>query len=139
MFSGGVKWKGSALPEALEMKNAAITLGVPEKDIIIEDQSLHTLENVLASLLVLDREFHLHRIKRLLVVTTSYHMRRLHINLKTYMPDWINVTLCPVEDNNTRNDNWFLSETGRKRVKNDSAKMIKYVKQGALYDENINI
>jgi uncharacterized SAM-binding protein YcdF (DUF218 family) len=139
LFSGGVRWKDSELPEALELKNGAIALGVPEKDILTEDLSLQTLENVLASLLVLDREFHLHNIQRLLVVTTSYHMKRLHLTLKTYMPDWINFTLCPAEDNNTGENNWFLSEIGRKRVKDEAAKVIKYIKQGALCDEKINI
>jgi uncharacterized SAM-binding protein YcdF (DUF218 family) len=139
LFSGGVKWKDSELPEALELKNEAIALGVPEKDILTEDISLQTLENVLASLLVLDREFHLHNLQRLLVVTTSYHMKRLHLTLKTYMPDWINFTLCPAEDNNTGENNWFLSEIGRKRVKDESAKVIKYIQQGALCDEKINI
>lgn len=139
LFSGGVKWKGSDFPEAIALKKEAIKLGVPENDILTEDISLHTLENVLASLLVLDREFHLHNIERLLVVTTSYHMKRLHLTLKTYMPDWIKYTLCPAEDNNTRRDNWFLSEVGRQRVQNESSKVIKYVKQGALCDLKINI
>lgn len=139
LFSGGVKWNGSEFSEAVSLKREAISLGVPEKDILIEDKSLHTLENVLASLLVLDREFHLYRIKRVLVVTTSYHMKRLHLTLKTYMPDWIKYTLCPGEDNNTRKDNWFLSELGRSRVQAESSKLIKYIKQGALCDKKIDI
>lgn len=139
LFSGGVKWTGSKYTEALQLKKEAISLGVPEEDILIEDLSQHTLENVLASLLVLDREFHLHNIRRLLVVTTSYHMRRLHLTLKTYMPDWISFTLCPVDDDNTNEDNWFLSETGIKRVKGETAKLIRYVKQGALEDEEVDI
>lgn len=139
LFSGGVKWNGSEYPEAVELKNQAIALGVPEKDILTEDISLHTLENVLASLLVLNREFRLNNIERLLVVTTSYHMKRLHLTLKTYMPNWIKFTLCPAEDNTTRKDNWFLNEFGRKRVQNESAKVIDYVKQGALCDEKVNI
>ena len=139
LFSGGVRWQDSELPEALELKKEAMALGVPEKDILTEDLSLQTLENVLASLLVLDRAFHLHNIKRILVVTTSYHMRRLHLTLKTYMPDWIQFTLCPAEDENTREDNWFHTEIGRNRVKDESAKVIKYVRQGALLDEKINI
>lgn len=139
LFSGGVRWQGSQFTEAQVLKREAISLGVPERDILTEEMSLHTLENVLASLLVLDREFHLHTIKRLIVVTTSYHMKRLHLTLKTYMPDWITFTLCPAEDNHTREDNWFLSETGIKRVKSESAKVIKYVKQGAFNDEEIVI
>lgn len=139
LFSGGVKWTRSNFPEAIALKNEAIALSIPEKDILIEDESLHTLENVLYSLIVLNRKFHLYNIKRLLVVTTSYHMRRLHLTLKTYMPHWIKFSLCPAEDNNTRKDNWLLSELGRKRVKDECAKIIQYVKQGALYDQEVDI
>ncbi|WP_406687709.1 YdcF family protein [Rossellomorea vietnamensis] len=139
LFSGGVKWQGNEYTEAEELKRGAISLGVPEKDILIETVSLHTLENVLACLLVLNREFHLHNTRRLLVVTTSYHMRRLHLTLKTYMPEWISFTLCPVDDDNTNEDNWFLSETGVKRIQGETGKLIRYVKQGALKDEDVDI
>ncbi|MCR8847945.1 YdcF family protein [Rossellomorea sp. SC111] len=137
LFSGGVKWPGAEFPEAQQLKKEAISLGVSEEDILTEDVSLHTLENVLASLLVLNRAFHLYNIRRVLVVTSSYHMRRMHLTLKTYMPDWISFTLCPVDDDNTNEDNWFLSETGVKRVKGETEKLIRYVKQGALEDEDI--
>ncbi|MCT2536343.1 YdcF family protein [Aquibacillus koreensis] len=139
LFSGGVKWNGFEHAEAHELKKEALVFGVPEKDILIEDHSLHTLENVLASMMILDREFHLFKLNRILVVTNSYHMRRLHLTLKTYMPDWINFTLCCAEDNNTRKENWFKSELGIKRVKAESTKLIRYVKQGALRDEDVNI
>nr|WP_304217359.1 YdcF family protein [Fredinandcohnia onubensis] len=139
LFSGGVKWEESDYSEAVSMKRQAMTLGVSEKDILIEDQSLHTLENVLASLFVLNREFHLYRIKRILVVTTSYHMKRLHLTLQTYMPSWITYTLCPADDAFTRKDNWFLTELGRKRVRDEAAKLIKYVKQGALRDMKVDL
>lgn len=139
LFSGGVKWDGGDLPEALLLKKEAISLGVPEKDILIEDRSLNTLENVLASLLVLDRAFHLYKIERLIVVSAPYHMKRLHLTLKTYMPDWIQITFCPANDGMTGKDNWFLSENGRKRVQTEAAKIIHYIKQGALVDEHISI
>ncbi|KRG12604.1 hypothetical protein ACA30_18510 [Virgibacillus soli] len=135
LFSGGAKFEGSELAEAIQLKNEAVALGVPEKDILIEDISLNTLENVLASLLILDRAFHLFNIKRLLVVTNSYHMRRLYLTLKTYMPGWIKFTLCPTQDGVTSKDNWFQSEKGRIRVQTEVEKIIKYVKQGALVDE----
>ncbi|WP_080845166.1 YdcF family protein [Cytobacillus gottheilii] len=137
IFTGGVKWHGSSDPEAVMLKKEAIALGIPESDILVEDTSLHTLENVLASLLVLDREFHLFKIKRLLVVTASWHMRRLQLTLETYMPDWIQYTLCPADDQHTSENNWFLSEIGRQRVESECAKIIQYVKQGALKDMEI--
>ncbi|RDU37804.1 YdcF family protein [Neobacillus piezotolerans] len=139
LFSGGVTWPGTDFPEAIMLKNEALALGVPEEDILVEDQSLHTKENVLASLVTLDRTFYLHKINRLLVVTTAYHMRRMHLTLKTYMPPWIGYTLCPVKDNNTNDDNWFLSDIGRNRVETEAQKLIHYVKLGVLNDENVDL
>ncbi|MEQ2529457.1 YdcF family protein [Robertmurraya yapensis] len=139
LFSGGVKWNGSIDPEAIALKKEAMAKGVPEKDLLIEDRSLHTLENVLASLLVLNRVFHLYNVKRLLVVTSSYHMKRLYLTLKTYMPDWVQFTLCTADDLNTRKENWFLSEIGRNRVRSEATKLVTYVKQGALRDLEIDI
>jgi hypothetical protein len=139
LFSGGVKWEDHPYCEALMLKHEAMKLGIPEEDILIEDLSLHTKENVLASLLVLDRAFYLHTIRRLLVVTSHYHMRRLHLTLKTYMPTWIEFTLCPVNDQRTNEDNWFTTEIGRKRVETEAKKLINYVKLGVLADENIDI
>ncbi|MGE7919045.1 YdcF family protein [Viridibacillus sp. NPDC093762] len=139
LFSGGVIWEGTSLTEAQLLKQRAIELGIPEEVILTEDLSLHTKENVLSSLLILDRAFELHKIKRILVVTTSYHMRRTLLNLKTFMPDWIQYSMCPVDDNTTKAYNWFENPYGRNRVEMEANKIIKYVKQGSIMDEMIDI
>lgn len=139
LFSGGVIWEGNKLSEAQLLKEKAIEQGIPEEDIIVEDVSLHTKENVLASLLVLDRAFYLHNIKRIIVVTTNFHMRRFHLTLKTFMPDWIEYSLCTVNDQTTREDNWFNYPYGRKRVEMESGKLINYVKQGIIIDDKVEI
>ncbi|WP_396020427.1 YdcF family protein [Bacillus sp. ISL-57] len=139
LFSGGVIWEGTKLSEAHLLKEKAIEKGVPEEDILVEDISLHTKENVLASLLILDREFNLHNIKRVIIVTTIYHMRRFYLTLKTYMPDWIEYSLCTVNDKTTKVDNWFMYPYGRKRVEMESRKLINYVIQGIIVDGNVEI
>ncbi|MGE7932181.1 YdcF family protein [Viridibacillus arvi] len=139
LFSGGVIWGNTNLNEAQLLKQRAIELGIPEEDILTEDLSLHTKENVLASLLILDRAFELHNIKRILVVTTRYHMRRTLLNLKTFMPEWIQYSMCSVDDNTTKANNWFENPYGRKRVEMEANKIIKYVKQGSIMDEIIDI
>ncbi|WP_198530522.1 YdcF family protein [Bacillus sp. LL01] len=139
LFSGGVVWDDTGLTEAQSLAEKAMELGVPANDILIENQSLHTKENVLASLLVLDRAFYLHKINRLLVVTSHYHMRRIHLTLRTYMPDWIDYSLCPINDKSTREENWFLNPYGRQRVEAESAKLIGYVKQGVIMDQEIEL
>lgn len=139
LFSGGVVWDDTGLTEAQMLADKAMELGIPPEDILIENQSLHTKENVLASLLVLDRAFYLHKISRLLVVTSHYHMRRINLTLRTYMPDWIDYSLCPVNDKSTREENWFLNPYGRERVEAESAKIISYVKQGIIMDQELDI
>ncbi|MBW8349659.1 YdcF family protein [Bacillus sp. IITD106] len=137
LFSGGVAWNGNSLPEAIVLKNKALELGIPEEDILVETISTNTKENILASLLVLDRYFDLHKVKRLLIVTASYHMRRTYLTLKTYMPSWIEFSLCPAEDQSTKMDNWFLNVHGRKRVTEESRKIITYIKEGAIVDASL--
>lgn len=137
LFSGGVIWNNSGLCEALLLKSKAIELGIPDNDILVETLSMHTKENVLASLLVLDRDFQLHKIQRLLIVTTFPHMRRMYLNLKTYMPNWIDYSLCPVDNQTSIEDSWFKHPYMRKRVELESKKIIRYVKQGAIIDSDI--
>ncbi|GGE38085.1 hypothetical protein GCM10011391_16120 [Pullulanibacillus camelliae] len=139
LFSGGVTWEGHQEPEAIQLKQRAIELGIPERDILVETQSKHTKENVLASLLVLDRAFSLHQIKRVLMVTAGYHMRRAFLTAKTYMPEWIDYSLCPVNDRYTRKNNWFLNKYGRKRVETEAKKLIRYVQQGVICDADLPI
>ncbi|MCJ8005924.1 YdcF family protein [Lederbergia wuyishanensis] len=137
LFSGGVAWNGNDLPEAIVLKNKAMELGIPEEDILIETISTNTKENILASLLVLDRYCDLHKIKRILIVTASYHMKRTYLTLKTYMPSWIEFSLCPAEDQSTKQDNWFLNVHGRKRVTEESRKIISYIREGAIVDATL--
>ncbi|MFC4024599.1 YdcF family protein [Oceanobacillus longus] len=139
LFSGGVVWEGAVLTEAELLRNKAIEMGIPDEDIIIEKESLHTKENVLASLLVLDRALGLHNIQRLIIVTTNIHMRRMHLSLKTFMPPWISFSLCMVDDKTTTQGKWFQYPYGRKRVEMEVNKIIHYVKRGYIIDEEVDI
>lgn len=139
LFSGGVVWEGTALSEAELLRNKAIEMGIPKEDIIVEKVSRHTKENVLASLLVLDRALGLHNINRLVVVTASIHMRRMHLSLKTFMPPWISFSLCTVDDKTINKSNWFNYPNSRKRVDMEASKLINYVKLGYIMDEDVEI
>lgn len=139
LFSGGAIWDGNSLTEAESLAKEAMSHGVPKEDILIENWSLHTKENVLASMFVLDREFDLHHLRRLIIVTATIHMRRMHLVLQTYMPSWIAYSLCTVDDHTTREDNWFHYPYGRERVERETRKLIDYVKQGIVIDEEVKL
>lgn len=68
---GGVLEKGG-IPIALDMKNVLVKMGVDEKDIITEDNSQNTYENI-SNLAVILRSM---GVKKSLLVTSSYHMFR---------------------------------------------------------------
>lgn len=137
LMSGGkeIEVDGRHILEAVAMQDKALELGVPQDDVIVETFSVRsTKENVLGSLIQLDRILGLNRIKRIILVTTFYHMRRCILMAKTYMPDWIEFSMCPANDTNTLRHNWFLNEQGAQCAKNEAYKIISYIKEGSIPD-----
>ncbi|WP_293656044.1 hypothetical protein [uncultured Paenibacillus sp.] len=57
--------------------------------------------------------------------------------MKTCLPQWISYSLCPVDDETTRRDNWWQHDSGRKRVEAEARKIIEYVKAGVIQDSEI--
>jgi uncharacterized SAM-binding protein YcdF (DUF218 family) len=75
IFSGG-QGKDEAIPEAEAMKQYAINEGIDEKDVLTEDRSVNTYENMKYSKKIIDaREEHPEKC-RILFATTNYHVFR---------------------------------------------------------------
>ena len=125
------------LSEAERMKRKAIELGIPSEDILMEEQSLSTKENMICALLPLERAFKLSRIQRILMVTTTYHMRRCILMAQAYMPKWIEISPCPADDTNTQRDTWYKSEKGYQRAKDEAWKIICYINEKSIPDFEI--
>ena len=117
------------MTEVQLMKNKAIELGVNEKDILLEENSMTTKENIICALLPLEREYKLSAIKKIILVTTHYHMRRSMLMAKTYFPNWIRIIPCPADDINTKRENWFITEEGRNRAREEAWKIICYINE----------
>ncbi len=133
LLSGGIV-KDCDKGHAEDMRDKAIELGVKPEDIIIENLSQNTVENMLCSLLALQRAFWLNNVKKVLLVTTTYHMRRSLALARYLFPDHIQVIPCPADDNNTRRENWMLSEGGRNRAESEVVKIINCVNNGLFPD-----
>ncbi|WJH35346.1 YdcF family protein [Paenibacillus sp. CC-CFT747] len=133
LMSGGT----STIPEALAMKEAAVKLGVKEEVVWTETRSTNTKENALLSRKLLDQRYGLDRIRRILLVTNAFHMRRCYLTMKTWMPEWIDYSFCRVEDRNTRPDNWHLQEKGRRRVYREAEKLALYTRTKEIVDMEI--
>lgn len=123
--------------EAEQMHQAALELGVAEGDVIMETSSQNTIENILFALIELQRAFCLNNIRRVLLVTTAYHMRR-SLSLARYLfPQHIVVLPCPANDTHTRRDTWMHSPEGIQRVRKEAMKIVDFVHSGVIPDFEI--
>ena len=123
--------------EAEHMRKAALELGVDEDDILMEDSSQNTVENLLFALIQLQRTFWINHVRRVLLVTTAYHMRRSLSIARYLFPAHIEVVPCPANDINTRRDNWMNTTVGIDRVTKEAMKIVAYVNNGVIPDFEI--
>ena len=139
MLCGGKKrnFPSGIMTEAENMYEKILELGVPKTSIIMENNSQNTIENILCSLLELQRAMWLNKIKSVLLVTTTYHMRRsLHI-AKYFFPSHINVYPCPADDTMTKRDNWKNTIKGIDRAKAEALNIVRCVNNGVIPDFQI--
>ena len=139
LLCGGVvrNFAGVSMSEAENMHMTAIEMGVPESALIVENDSKNTVENALCALLCLQRSLWLNNVHRILLVTTSYHMRRsLHL-FRYLFPSHICIIPCPADDTSTRRDNWMHSEKGINRAKGEVMNIVRCVHNGVIPDFEI--
>jgi len=120
--------------ESEHMRQTALELGVAEQDIIMENTSENTVENILFAMIELQREFWLNQVHKVLLVTTTYHMRRSLAIARYLLPEHISIVPLPANDTNTRRDNWMKTTVGIERAKNEAKKIIQYVHEGVIPD-----
>ena len=127
-------FSGEEMTEAEHMYRKAVELGVPAEQIRREEHSQNTVENLLGALLELQRWLWLNRVRRILLVTTAYHMRR-SLHLARYLfPAHITVDPCPAMDVTARRDGWMKTEKGINRVKSEAMNLVQCVRNGVFPD-----
>ena len=123
--------------EAEHMRKAALKAGIAADDILLENASQNTVENMLFALIEMQRAFGLNNVHRVLLVTTAYHMRRSLAIARYLFPKHITLLPCPADDTNTRRNNWTQSDVGIQRVKNEAMKIVAYVNNRIIPDFEI--
>ena len=123
--------------EAKHMYKRALELGIPKEDIILENASENTVENMLFALVELQRAFWLNKVKKVLLVTTTYHMRRSLAIARYLFPLHIEIVPCPAGDNNTKRNNWMNTQAGIERAKGEALNIVRCVKNGVIPDFEI--
>ena len=139
MLCGGVQrdFPVGTCTEAECMRKTALALGVAEENIIIENASQNTVENILCARSELELHFGLSNIRSVLLVTTAYHMRRSLAIARYLFPEHISIVSCPANDNNTRRDNWKNTPVGIERAKGEAMNIVRCVISGVIPDFEI--
>ena len=139
MLCGGAvrEFPDGTCSEAEQMRKAALELGVAEKDIILENASQNTVENMRFALVELQRAFLLDQVRSVLLVTTAYHMRRSLAIARQLFPEHIEVIPFPANDTNTRRENWMNTPAGIERAKGEAMNLVRCIRNGVIPDFEI--
>ena len=131
LVSGGIN-KITKENEAEKMAENLIKLGVKREDIILENKSANTLENVQFSREIIEKKIGFRNIKKIIAVVKHYHSRRALMTLKKHFPE--SVKFSPVTYGIygfTKND-WFKHKIGQRKVLSEWNKIKKYLKKGDI-------
>lgn len=141
MLCGGVirTFSEGECSEAEQMYKNALESGIPEEDIILENTSQNTVENILCALVELQRTFWLNKVKKVLLVTAEYHMRRSLAIARYLFPAHVDIIPCPSADNNTNRNNWMCTKLGIDRAKGEALNIVQCVKNGVIPDFEIKV
>lgn len=130
----------SIIAEADKMKELAINMGICENDIIIDNTSNNTFENIDNAMFLLKND--INTIKNITIITSEFHLKRCYAILKKHYPN-INITLVAVKDGFSDKNNWFLSDnnwnSGRSLVTYEAHLLIKYAKLSKIQDLDVQL
>ena len=131
LVSGGIN-RATGENEAKEMNNKLIQLGVKDIDIILENKSTNTLENVLFSKQAIDEKIGFEKIKKIIAIVKHYHSRRALMTLKKYFPNTVELIPVTYEIYGFTQENWSKNKVGRKKVLDEWEKISEYLLKGDI-------
>lgn len=118
-------------PEAKRMAEIARELGVPARDLLVEDRSANTFENIDFSIALLDRHGLLEQLASAILVSSEWHMRRVLLTAQTRFLRPLRFICCPTSEGCNRG-NWTDSEACRNEVLSELVLLETFLETGAL-------
>jgi len=131
LVSGGVN-KVTGENEAKEMSNKLALLGVKKDDVILENKSTNSLENVLFSKQIINNNIGFDKIKKIIAVVKHYHSRRALMTLKKHFPKTVKLIPVTYEIYGFTVNNWFDNEAGKQKVLSEWNKIPEYLAKGDI-------
>ena len=98
-YANKILFSGDGSPD---MAIQAESLGVPQNNILIENNSQSTIENAKYSAAIMEAQ----GFKSAIVVTSPYHTRRASILFANFFRGW-NLTICSVPFTSSTASNWW--------------------------------
>jgi uncharacterized SAM-binding protein YcdF (DUF218 family) len=117
LAGGPLVWKYTW---ALLMEEQAKYLGVPKKDLLLEDRSMTTEEDAIFTKEIMDK----HGYKSCILVTSPYHSKRATKIFRKIMGDRIKVISAPSTKNWFSFDEWWKRRRDRACVLNEWSKFM---------------
>ena len=115
--------------------------------IFIESNSKNTIENMKYSKEMLDnlkKSGQISDIKRVMIITSSFHCKRAMLSMKKYFPD-VEVMSCPSTNDLTEKGSIFNKESMMKnpyymdQFRKELNAIVSYTRNGSIYDDEIDV
>jgi len=137
LVSGGIGFlnKDRKTPEAIKLKEYLLDKGIPQRDILVEDKSRNTHENILYFLEMLKNQYDISHTK-LALISSDFHIRRCMQLLATYH-NIERLFGSGVKDGITDFDNWTSSLYGRRLILTEALLLCYYAKQNIITDLDV--
>ncbi len=131
IVSGG-KNPESGIIEGDLMASELERLGVPRRNIFVENRSTNTLENVLFSKHIIEHELGIGNVKVITAVVKNFHARRVSMTLRKQFPEDIKFRIAAYESLHFpfNRGNWHKTRAGKQHVMGELIKIQKYLKKG---------
>lgn len=129
LTGGGVLARES--PEAQQMGALAQSAGVLECDLLVEDRSENTFENLAFSVALLQERSLLDHLTTVLLVSSEWHMGRVLLTAKRYFQSQVSLVCCPTLEGCSR-ENWTASAACRRVVRAEAALCHTFLSAGAI-------
>ncbi len=115
--------------EAERMKQSALGAGVLESQIILEDESRDVIELAKSLGRRWKSDELLKTVKSLFLVSSAWHLLRVHMIMKRHLPHQIALFCHPTPEGHTAS-NWQTTPQGRATVENELRLVEKLLKTG---------
>ena len=109
------------------MLDLALKYGVDFNNILLEKESTNTKENLVNSYRLLKEKITSDNIKRLLIVSSDFHMKRCELTVEKLLPSRVEYSYCwnsSFSKDNQDNEELRID----RKVNNEAKKLVKYAK-----------